>query len=300
MRSDHVRTNGIQLHYLEHAGGEPTIVLLPGLTANVHIFDELIKAGLSPRFRVLALDLRGRGLSDAPPAGFDPVAPAANYTMADHANDVVGALDALGIAHPVLAGHSFGGMLAVYLAAHFPQRFERIIVLDWAMALMVPATRELLKPTLARLGQVMPSWEVFLAAMKRMPFYHSGWDPAIESFYRADIRENPDGSIQPRARPDVISAAIEGSLREDWPALVARVRQPVLLVNGRDPFGPPGAAVFLPREQALATVRALADCRYVAVPGNHITMLYGNQLRQTIEAITAFVQDGQDRAPAGA
>jgi pimeloyl-ACP methyl ester carboxylesterase len=299
MHSNFVATNGINLHYLEHPGHEPTIVLLPGLTVNAHIFDGLIQAGLSPRFRVLALDLRGRGQSDAPPAGFDPATPAANYTMADHAADVVGVLDALDIGHPVLAGHSFGGTLALYLAAHFPQRFRRIVVLDWAMALMVPATRELLKPTLARLGQVAPSWEVFLAAMKRNPFYHNWWNPIIESFYRSDIRENPDGSVQPRARPDVINAAMEGSLCEDWPTIVARVRQPVLLLNGQDPFGPPGAPVFLPREQALATVRALADCRYVAVPGNHITMLYSDQLHQTIDAITAFVQDSPDPLPVG-
>jgi pimeloyl-ACP methyl ester carboxylesterase len=296
MGGSFVRANGIRIHYQEHAGPEPTVVLLPGLTVNAHIFDGLIQAGLSPRFHVLALDLRGRGQSDAPPAGFDPARPAANYTIADHAAEVVAVLDALGVRRPILAGHSFGGMLALFLAALFPERFGRVVVLDWAMALMVPATRELLQPTLARLGQVAPSWEVFLAAMKRTPCYHNWWDPTIERFYRADVRENPDGSVQPRARPDVISAAIEGTLCEDWPAIVAKVRQPVLLVNGQDPFGPPGAPVFLPRDQALATARALADCRYVAVPGNHITMLYGGQLHQTIDAITAFVQEGQDAA----
>jgi pimeloyl-ACP methyl ester carboxylesterase len=290
MDSNFVRTNGIQLHYLEHPCNEPTIVLLPGLTANAHIFDGLVRAGLSPRFHVLALDLRGRGQSDAPPAGFDPAVPAVNYTMADHAADMLGVLDALDIGHPVLAGHSFGGMLALYLAAHFPERFRRVVVLDWAIALMVPATGELLKPTLARLGQVSPSWEVFLAAIKRMRFYHNWWNPVIESFYRADVREHPDGSVQPRARPDAINAAMEGTLCEDWPAIVAGVRQPVLLLNGQDPFGPPGAPVFLPRDQALATARALADCRYVAVPGNHITMLYSDRLHETIDAIAAFVQ----------
>src|SRR5512138_8093 len=81
-----IRTNGLQLHYLEHLGDGLPIVLLPGLTANAHAFDGLIQAGLSPRFHALALDLRGRGLSDAPEDG---------YTMADHAADVIGLLDAL-------------------------------------------------------------------------------------------------------------------------------------------------------------------------------------------------------------
>jgi len=81
------QVNKIQLHYLDHPGGEPALILMPGLTANAHCFDGLVQAGLSPRFQVLALDLRGRGLSDKPATG---------YSMADHAADVVGLLDALG------------------------------------------------------------------------------------------------------------------------------------------------------------------------------------------------------------
>lgn len=54
-----IRTNRLQLHYLEHFGDGPSIVLLPGLTANARAFDGLVQAGLSPRFRALALDLRG-------------------------------------------------------------------------------------------------------------------------------------------------------------------------------------------------------------------------------------------------
>ncbi len=44
----------------------------------------------------------------------------------------------------------------------------------------------------------------------------------------------------------------------------------------------------------MATVEALAHCRYVAVPGNHITMLYGNNLPPLVGAITAFLQEDHD------
>lgn len=294
MSSHFIRTNGINLHYLDHPGRAPTLVLLPGLTVSAPIFDGLIQAGLSPRFHVLAPDLRGRGRSDAPPAGFDPAAPAANYTMADHAADVIGLFDELGIRDPVLVGHSFGGMLALYLAAHFPERFPRIVVLDWAMALETLATRELLEPILALLGLAMPSWEAYMAVTKYLLFFQGSWDPAMESYIRADLRENPDGSVQPRARPDAIVAAVEGMLIEDWPAILAKVRQPVLLLNAQGPYGLPGAPPFLLRDQAMATVAALANGRFVAVSGNHITMIYGEGARQIIEAITAFLQEGHE------
>ena len=104
------QVNGIRLHYLDHAGGDPVVVLLPGLTANAQSFDGLIGAGLCPAHRVLALDLRGRGLSDKPPSG---------YSLAAHAADVIGLLDALQLERVVLGGHSFGGLLSFYLAANF-------------------------------------------------------------------------------------------------------------------------------------------------------------------------------------
>jgi len=105
--------NGIRLHLADHSGGEPPIVLLPGITANLHNFDGLLDAGLAPRFRAIALDLRGRGLSDKPAQG---------YSIAEHAADVIGVLDHLGLEQVVLGGHSFGALLTAFIAARYPQR----------------------------------------------------------------------------------------------------------------------------------------------------------------------------------
>ena len=107
----YLSANGIRLRYLDWPGGAPPIVPLHGLSANATSFVGLAAAGLSPRFRVIAPDLRGRGRSDAPPHG---------YRMADHAADVLGLLDALGLQRVVLGGHSFGAYLAIYLAATAP------------------------------------------------------------------------------------------------------------------------------------------------------------------------------------
>ena len=42
-------------------------------------------------------------------------------------------------------------------------------------------------------------------------------------------------------------------------------------------------------EQAQATVKALPDCRYVEIPGNHMTMLFGQGAPRIVEAITDFI-----------
>jgi pimeloyl-ACP methyl ester carboxylesterase len=94
--SEHfVETNGIRLHYIEYKGDGPTIILMHGLTANANAFDGLIAAGLSPAFNVISIDLRGRGQSDKP---------VDDYTMAAHAKDIIGFLDALGIKMAVIGG----------------------------------------------------------------------------------------------------------------------------------------------------------------------------------------------------
>jgi pimeloyl-ACP methyl ester carboxylesterase len=201
-----VRVNYIQLHYLDHPGGNPSLVLMPGLTANVHSFDGLIKAGLSPSLRVLALDLRGRGLSDKPDSG---------YSMADHAADVLGLLDVLELQQVVLGGHSFGGLLTLYMAAHYPERVSKVVVID-AAGEMHPQVRELIKPSVDRLGKVLPSWDAYIEAMKQMPFFQDWWDPTIESYYRADVEIRDDGTVKPRSRPEAIIEAVEKALAEDW------------------------------------------------------------------------------------
>ena len=143
--SHFVTTNGINLHYLDFHGKGPTILLMHGLTANAHAFDGLMAAGLNRKFRVISVDLRGRGLSDKPSRG---------YTIANHAKDIIGLLDQLKLPEVVMGGHSFGGLLTVYIAKKFPQRVDKMLLLD-AAAQMHPNTREMLGPAMSRRGKTI-------------------------------------------------------------------------------------------------------------------------------------------------
>jgi pimeloyl-ACP methyl ester carboxylesterase len=276
-----IEHRGVKLHYLDHAGGEPWVVLLHGLTANAHSFDGLVEAGLSPRFRVVSVDLRGRGLSDKPPSG---------YSMAEHAADILGLLEALGAGPVVLGGHSFGALLSLYIAAHWPERVSRVLILDAGFT--HPQVRELLKPSLERLGKELPSMEAHLEAMRRMPYLQGLWDETLERYFRADVEEREDGTVRARASPRAIAEAMERLLAEPWLEIFSRVRQPALLLNAPQGFGPPGTPALLPREKALETARALPDCRCVEVPGNHYTMVFGGNAGHVAKAITDFLLEG--------
>lgn len=277
MKSAFINTNSLKLHYLEFDGEQPTIILMHGLTANAHAFDGLIAAGLSPAFRVIAVDLRGRGESDAPESG---------YTMKEHAADIIGLMDALQIDKAILAGHSFGGFLALYIAEFFPGRVDKLIMMD-AAANMHPKTKEMLGPALSRLGQSFDSFDSYIQKIKSAP-YLSFWEDAMLSYYRADIKENEDGTVSciPQL-PHMMEAVEKGSLGEPWPDYLMKVEHQSILINA------PGVytmgAALLPEENAMETVEMMKNCIYAKVPGNHLTMLYGDGAKEIISIIKHFL-----------
>lgn len=275
----YVQANGIELHCLDHPGALPPLILLPGLTANAHTFDGLIQAGLARDRRVIAVDLRGRAQSAKPLTG---------YRMADHAADIVGLLDAWALDRVYLGGHSFGGLLGCYLAAHYPDRIVKLVIIDAAAALH-PRARELIQPSVERIGTLYASWDAYLTAMKRMPFYAGWWDPALESSYAADLVHHADGTVQSLSSRAAILQALDGLVAEPWLEHVARIAQPALLLNATGAYGPAGTPPVVPREFAEATVRALAQGRYREVPGNHMTMLYDVGAPQVVAAINDFL-----------
>jgi pimeloyl-ACP methyl ester carboxylesterase len=281
--TDHfVDTNDIRLHYVEHPGDGPTLLLFPGLNANAVFFQGLVHAGLSPALRVLAVDLRGRGQSDAPETG---------YSMEDHAKDILGMLDGLSIERALIGGHSFGGLLSYYLAALHPDRIEKAVVID-SPAEVSPTVVEQIGPALDRLRLVSPSWDEYLANVKAMPYYEGWWDPDLEAYYRADVRIDEDGSVRSRLDPDKIQQALVGTTEIDWPSLAELVEAPVLLLRATAPFGPPGYPPILTAEQATRTVAKLASARLVELPGNHITSMFGVSARVAAQAIIDFLGVG--------
>ncbi len=118
--SGYVETNGVRLHYLEYGHGEPAIVVLPGITSPA-ITWEFVAEELAGDARLLILDIRGRGLSDAPEAG---------YALTDYAADAAGFIEALGMERPIVLGHSMGARIAVALGALRPEVVGGLIVVD--------------------------------------------------------------------------------------------------------------------------------------------------------------------------
>ncbi|MEN9598238.1 MAG: hypothetical protein RL596_549 [Bacteroidota bacterium] len=276
MESKFVNTNNIQLHYLESRHTGKTLILMPGLTANAHAFDGLMKAGLGNEYHILSIDLRGRGLSDYPAKG---------YSMKDHAEDIIGLLDALNIQSAIIGGHSFGALLTLYLAYYYPLRVEKMILLD-AAAKMHPNTREMLQPSLNRLGQTFPSFNDYILHVKRAP-YMDFWDEEMLSYYDADVLHHTDGTVTARSSLANIIEAVTAVLAEPWIDYLRFIDKEAILINGAGNYAM--NAPLLPVQNALETVSMMKNCMYSKVNGNHQTMLYGNGAKEIVQAIKEFM-----------
>ena len=103
-------------------GSGPPVVLLHGFACGQRMWFHQIRA-LRRRFRVIAYDLRGHGLTDAP-------AVATDYSAAHLARDLVDVLDALAIERAALVGFSLGGGPALALAATKPERVSHLVLAD--------------------------------------------------------------------------------------------------------------------------------------------------------------------------
>jgi len=115
-----VRARGLDFHVAEAGGGDDVVLCLHGWPQHWYEWRRLLPA-LADRHRVLAIDLRGFGWSDAPREG---------YEKENLADDVLAVLDGLGIDRVKLVGHDWGGWIGFLLCLKAPQRFDRYLALN--------------------------------------------------------------------------------------------------------------------------------------------------------------------------
>lgn len=114
-------TNGIKIHYTRTGGNKPPLILLHGLMTNgVCCWSDLARA-FEKDYDVIMPDARGHGNSSVPDFG---------YRYDDHANDVVGLINALNLPTPILLGHSMGGMTAAVVASRKPNLLRGLVLAD--------------------------------------------------------------------------------------------------------------------------------------------------------------------------
>jgi pimeloyl-ACP methyl ester carboxylesterase len=257
--------NGIKIQLAIWKGNGRPILCIHGLTANSRFWDCLASA-LSPRHKIIAMDLRGRGLSDKPPTG---------YSVNHHCKDVLALMDDLGLERPVLMGHSLGAFISLVFAARHPKRVDRLILVDGGGKLTEAQMAKVfagIKPSLDRLGKIFPSFEDYVSQMKRAPFLQP-WNSYMETYFHYEV-EKVKGSFRSRVHPKHIEEEAQNLGKVDSTQFYRKVTSPTLILRATKGMLAKDDLV-LPKEAADRMVREMPNSKCVALKGtNHYSILF--------------------------
>jgi pimeloyl-ACP methyl ester carboxylesterase len=121
--SHFIEVDGATVHFQEFGdASDPTLLLIHGYTASTYVWHAVAPDLAEAGFHVIALDLLGFGYSDKP-ASFD-------YTIASQARVVERFMNRMGIGRASVVGSSYGGAVASTLALDYPERVEKLVLVD--------------------------------------------------------------------------------------------------------------------------------------------------------------------------
>ena len=241
------------------------VIAIHGLTRNSADFGAIAPLIAQSGRRVLALDVRGRGLSDRAP---EPM----TYQPLNYAQDVLALMEQAGIARAVFLGTSMGGLITMALAALRPKVVAAAILNDIGP--------EVAKEGLARIaaysGQPVdtPGWAEAAAYVKlhnaiALPHYaDADWDAFARRVFRIGTEGAPVLDYDPDIAVPIRAAGAKALVPNLWPMFgrLARAR-PVLLVRGE-------TSDLLSEAIAAKMKKRAPKMDYVEVPGvGHAPML---------------------------
>lgn len=114
-----VHCDGVRIYWRVDGLPERPPLILVGSLGSDHAVWNPVLAGLTRHFRVIRMDSRGHGASDAPPG---------DYTLERLGRDVLAVADAAGARRFHYAGLSIGGMIGMWLGANAADRIDRLVL----------------------------------------------------------------------------------------------------------------------------------------------------------------------------
>lgn len=214
-----VRAHGIETNYLEAGAGEPVVLVHgsgPGVSAYANW--RLTLPALAEGVRVFAPDLVGFGFTERPPG--------VRYDLGTWTDQLLGFLDAVGIERASIVGNSFGGAIALSLAARHPDRVDRLVLMG-SVGVSFPITEGL-----DAVWGYQPSFE----AMRRILDYFAYSrdlvdDELAEVRYQASIQpgfQESYGAMFPAPRQRWVDAMVTADEQ------IAALPHRTLVVHGRE------------------------------------------------------------------
>ena len=237
-REQKIATNGTTLH-VRIGGAGPAVVLLHGYGETGDMWVPLAK-DLARDHTVVVPDLRGMGLSDHPPGGYD---------KKTQAHDIAGVLDALKIDRAALVTHDIGNMVGYAFAAQYRNRVSRFVLIDAPLPGVGPWEEILKNPLLWHFRFGGPDMERLVAGRERI-YLDRFWNEfsATPARFSEAAREH---YAKLYALPGAMHSGFAQFAAFDQDAIdnkaflaAGKLEMPVLALGGEKSFGLTMAAVM--------------------------------------------------------
>jgi 3-oxoadipate enol-lactonase len=230
----------VELHFADSKGGGEAVVLVHAIGCDHRMWDELARA-LSPRHRVIRVDVRGHGGSAVAPRP---------YTLEGLADDVARLLQGLGIRKAHWVGLSMGGMIGQAFAFRHPERLGKLVIAN-STGSYGPEGRKM--------------WEA------RAKMVEEGGVAAIHDMVASRYFSDDFRAKEPRAVEEVMrrfaQTPKEGYLgccdaiaALDFTRDLARIQAPTLVIAG-------GADAGTPPVMSEALARGIPNAKLAVIPG---------------------------------
>jgi pimeloyl-ACP methyl ester carboxylesterase len=208
------------------------------------------------------MDLRGRGHSETTSAG--------TFGWSNHAKDLVSLADHFGASTFDVVGHSMGAFIGLDLAASYPDRCRRLVVLD----AVGPPEQNALGPivqTIARLGKTYPSAQEYLGLMRGKNAaitWHAFW----EAQYVWETVQLPEGGIGLGTSLMAVTEDATYGASQDVYALWSKLSCRTLLLRATQPIGKPNGFIVSAADAA-RFAKVVPQAVVIEVDANHYTII---------------------------
>jgi pimeloyl-ACP methyl ester carboxylesterase len=214
----YLHRDGVRLHWIEWAPSgvpeQPAILLLHGLSSNARYWERVARRMTNRR--LVALDQRSHGLSDAPQTG---------YGLDLLAADAGSVIRELGLNRPVVAGHSWGGTVTLEVGARMGDLVSGVAVIDGPIASISETitwdeASRMMQPRLPRYRSLADAYQASGEVLG------NAWDDDLQPFVKAGLRRDGNAWVLKltapvrlqileqlyRFKPEVAAAAITAPL----------------------------------------------------------------------------------------
>ena len=212
----------LRVRYLDWGGDGPPVLALHGLASSAHWYD-LVAPLLRERYRIVAPDQRGHGQTTQALAGYD---------WRSLSSDAVGLMDHLGMPRAVVMGHSWGAIVAIDVAAEFPDRVDSLVLIEggfFTPRLGVTSTWEQFSARLAPRTVSGTRGEYLEQARAQLSMC---WSAEVERIVQTMVYADGRGRMQDILRLEnqaqVIRAMWDEPAADTWPRIACRDRKSVV------------------------------------------------------------------------